>query len=152
MQMVFLYYHKRVSEADLMRELRTNEEVGTTPSWMIRIARKYGFFSYVNNDSSIEEIRYFLRIGKPVIVYFVEPSEEDDHFAVVSGFGRRNIIFNDSWNGKGFSMNLRTFDKRWHGEKKYHKSLRRWMLVLSLDEIPMGRQYKPFPDIIKSLI
>lgn len=152
LQMVFAYYKKRMSEAELTRELRSNDDVGTTPGRMISIVRKHGFFCYVNNDASLAEIEYFLRIGKPVIVYFVEPTEEDDHYAVVSGLGKKKIFFNDSWNGKGFSLGVAEFDRRWHGEKKYHKSLRRWMLVVAPEEIPMGRQYKPMSGILKKFI
>lgn len=152
LQMVFSYYHKRMSEEDLMRELRTNEAIGTRPSWMIRVARRHGFFCYVNNDSSLDEVRYFLRLKKPLIVYFVEPFTGDDHFTVIVGFDKEKIIMNDSLMGEGYEFFLDAFDKRWHGEKKYQKTLRRWMLVISPEEIPMGRQYKPTSKIFKKFL
>lgn len=152
LQMVFAYYKKRMSEAELTRELRSNDDVGTTPGRMIAITRKHGFFCYVNNNASLAEIEYFLRLEKPVIVYFVEPTDEDDHYAVVSGMGKKKIFFNDSWNGKGFSLSVSEFERRWHGKKKYHTSLRRWLLVVSPEEIPMGRQYKPMSEIFRNFI
>lgn len=152
LQMVFAYYHKRASEVSLIQQLRTNGKIGTTPGWMISIVRKYGFYAYVSNDSSFEEIRYFLDIGKPVVVYFVEPVTHDDHYAVVVGMENGNIILNDPMNGKQYTITKKSFDRCWHGEKKYQKNLRRWILVISPDEIPMGRQYKPFPGFIKQLI
>ncbi|NCU42580.1 MAG: hypothetical protein EOM19_07785 [Candidatus Moranbacteria bacterium] len=147
-QMILSYFGRRVGERDLMESMKTNTQIGTTPGNMLRIVRKYGLFSYVNNTSSLREIRHFLSIGLPVIVYFVEPITDDDHYAVVTGFRGNTIIFNDPLNGKNFSLSLSDFEKCWHGKKKYHTLLRSWILVASPETFSLGRQYQPLKEIL----
>ena len=58
-----------------------------------------------------------MREGIPVIVNFVEPSEEVGHFGVAIGEERGRVILHDPWNGEGFSLPLEEFERRWLGYK-----------------------------------
>ena len=142
LQMVlsFLGIHK--SEYELIKQARTSKKGGTRHKWMIDVARKEGFYCYVNNNSTLEEIRHFINLELPVIINYIEPTNNEGHYAVVIGFEGGEIIMNDPWNGVGFRMMVDDFLPRWHGESPSIKN-KRWMMVISKDDFGLGRQYLP---------
>ncbi len=142
LQMAFSFLGKFKSESALTKEAKTNKE-GTTHEGMIETALREKFYCYVNEGSSIEEIKYFVHLGLPVIVDYTEPSGEDGHYAVMSGYQDGHIILNDPWNGKGFKLPEKEFISRWYDDHKLNHRCERWIMVLSKTEINIGKQYTP---------
>lgn len=140
MQMVFRFYGKVFSEETLMRKLKTREDSGTNHQSMIDLARTEGLYVYVNNESSLDEVAYFIGRNIPIIVHFIEPDTDDGHYAVVIGIEHEKIVLNDPWNGEGFNMSIHDFEKRWHDEDGSHP---RWIMVVSETDVQLGRQYLP---------
>ncbi len=140
-QMILRYYGIVASEHTLREKMKTNSDVGTMHKYMIDEIRAAGLYCYVNNHSSVQEIAFFLKIGLPVIVHYMEPSENSqDHYAVVVGIEDHHIILNDPWHGKDFSLTLTDFEHRWHdGKGIYHN----WLLTASKEHFGVGRQYAP---------
>jgi predicted double-glycine peptidase len=140
LQMALDFFGVFESEEKLAKEAHTNREDGTTYKWMIEVATKKGFYCYVNNESSLEEIGYFLEQKLPVLVRFIEPSNNEDHYSIITGIQKEQIVMNDPWNGAGFRMGYEDFSGRWHSADGSHV---RWMMVLSKEKIPLGRQFMP---------
>ena len=109
---------------------------------MISAAIKEGFYCYANNNSSINEIKHFIGLNLPVIVHYREPSDDDDHYAIVTGFKGDEVIFNDPWNGPSFHLKVTDFIDRWYGMvgNRRHKQ---WILVISNKRFSIGKQYVP---------
>jgi len=142
LQMVFQFLGKFKSEATLAKEAQTDAEDGTTHAGMIDAARKGGFYCYANNESSVEEIKSFLKNGLPAIVHFNEPSSDTGHYSVIVGAEKGNFILNDPWNGRNFKIDENDFLKRWYGAE--HKNIhKKWIMVLSKDDFNLGKQYLP---------
>ena len=142
LQMVLSFLGDFKSEKSLSEEAHTNHDVGTKHNAMIETARKEGFYCYVNNDSSWEGIENFLAEGLPVIIHFAEPQAEEEHYAVVVGLLKGEIILNDPYNGKNFKMKKKEFLSRWHGIQGNNK-YDRWIMVISKSDFGMGKQYFP---------
>lgn len=142
LQMVSGYFKKWHSQAELERLTGAQPERGTPNSEMIRAATDAGFFCYVNENSSLYEIKHFMQKGLPVVVNYIEPSRDEGHFAVVSGFNRRSIILNDPWNGQNFRLKQAEFVRRWHAEIDPYK---RWLMVIAPRNFRLGKQYAPTP-------
>ena len=140
LQMVFEYFGKHMKQEALAKVLKTNEEVGTTHEKLIQTATNNGFYCYVNNSSTISEIKYFLSRNFPVIVHFIEPEDNDPHYAVVVAYEKPYLIFNDPWSGREARMSEDRFVRYWHDEKNTHK---RWVMVLSQEDLKLGKQYLP---------
>ena len=85
LQMVLSFLGDFKSEKKLSEEAHTNHDAGTRHDAMIETARKEGFYCYVNNDSSWDEVNNFISEGLPVIIHFVEPQSGENHYAVVVG-------------------------------------------------------------------
>lgn len=114
---------------------------------LVAVAQKMGFYCYVNQNTTVEEIKYFINLGLPVIVNYIEPREEDGHFSVVHGYGgltQKKIILHDPFNGKNLKLSEKKFLGWWKSGYQTHT---RWMLVLSKKPFKVGRQYDPIKEI-----
>lgn len=146
LQMVLSFLGDFKSEFELARRAKTSKETGTSHGGMIETAKREGFFVYVNSDSSAEEIKYFLGLGHPVIVDFLEPSSNIGHYGVATAikkgglFFRETICLNDPWNGGDFKILLNEFEKRWRDPLTKSKC---WLMVVSKEDFNLGKQYLP---------
>lgn len=134
---------EKKSERSLSLEAGTNKENGTTHQGMIDTALIQNFYCYVNAGSTIEEIRYFIKCGLPVIVDYTEPSSDVGHYAIVSGYQDGHIILNDPWHGKGFTLTEAKFTSRWHDNHEGRRTCTHWLMALSKEPFNLGRQYAP---------
>ncbi|MEK6873468.1 MAG: cysteine peptidase family C39 domain-containing protein [Nanoarchaeota archaeon] len=141
LEMVFRHFGKKISEAKLTKMAKTKKS-GTSHVNMIKVASKEGFYCYVHNHSSINQIKHFIDLNLPVIVNYIEPKSEEGHYAVVVGYKRNKIILDDPWNGKNFKLSVKEFKKRWYDYHKKHK-YSRWILVISKNKFNLGKQYSP---------
>ena len=140
LQMALAFFGYYESESRIAKEARTEPKEGTTRKWMIRIATKKGFYCYANNNSSLNEIQYFLSMELPIIVRFTEHSEDVDHYSIITGLKKGIITMNDPWNGENFEMTAEEFERRWHSEDNDHL---RWLMVISKEKFNIGRQHFP---------
>jgi len=142
LQMVFGYFKSFHSQSELAKLVRTTPEVGTGHQHMIEAAIKNGFHCYVNEDSTIHEIKHYLNTKLPVIVNYTEPSWDEGHYAVVSGYTPFSLVLNDPWNGKNFKMSFKRFLSRWHDHWE-HKTYHHWIMVISKKDFDLGKVYHP---------
>ncbi len=139
-QMILRFYGKILSEEDLIQILHTRKSTGTKHGPIIDTIRENGLYVYVNTESTTDELRYFVALGYPAIVHFIEPSSDEGHYAVVVDVGDEHVVLNDPWNGPQFKMTLIDFASRWKSEDGDFKQ---WLLTASDTEFPLGRQYLP---------
>lgn len=140
LQMLFAFYGKRFSEEKLMKELETSKDTGTSHSALVTFSTEEGFYVYVNNNSDIAEIREFIQAGFPVLVHFIETSDNEGHYSIITEINSDVVILNDPWNGEGFEISLPTFMRRWHSEDMQFQN---WLMVLSEEKFTLGKQYLP---------
>lgn len=138
--MVLQFFKKPSRQRTLGKLMRTNERVGTDTRYMIRAATRAGFYCYVNDDSSSEEIKWFLMMRLPVIIRYIEPSENQDHYSVVVGYSKAGLTLHDPWNGRNTVLTSRSLRSRWRDHTGAHN---RWMMVLAMEDFRLGRQYRP---------
>lgn len=138
LEMVFSFFGKKLTQSQLAEEGHTNKNFGTSHKDMINTACKEGFFCYVNENSSIEEIKHLLSVKLPVIIDFTESGE--GHYSVVSGISSRKIILNDPWEGKNTTLSIKNFTDRWHDNLTKSKG---WIMALSKECFKLGKQYFP---------
>ena len=140
LQMVFEYFGKYISQKKLEDLLKTSKDAGTNHEALIGAATDNGFYCYVNNESTVHEIKHFLLMHLPVIIHYIEPSSQEGQYAVVSGLRSGKLVLNDPWNGKGFHLSERNFLKRWHDSKNVHKN---WIMTVSKEDFNIGKQFLP---------
>ncbi len=140
LQMAFDFFGFFESESKIAKEAHTEPVAGTKHQGMIDVATSKGFYCYVNNESSLDEIIYFLHLKLPIIVHFIEPSGDEGHYSIVTEVKNDTLVMNDPWNGKNFHMKVEDFLERWHSE---YNSSTRWLMVISKEKISLGKQYLP---------
>ena len=132
LEMVLAFFGDKESENFLIKTAHTDKNFGTKHEWMIKTGKSEGFYCHSNSNSSIHEIEHFLLIGLPVIVDYTEPSENIGHYSVITGFKGNEIIMNDPWNGRNFSISKSEFMSRWHDN--ITKS-QKWIMVISKNSL-----------------
>lgn len=147
LQMVLKYFNFWQPQKKIARAAGTNNDTGTDNHNMIKVATACGFYCYVNNNSTFFEIRHFLEKGLPVIVNYIEPTDNEGHFAVVSGITGRSITLNDPWNGRNFKLSQQEFLRRWHDQKNIHHE---WIMVVAKEDFHLGKQYLPEKQKVKA--
>jgi ABC-type bacteriocin/lantibiotic exporter with double-glycine peptidase domain len=141
MQMVLAYYGVRDSEARLAELLQTTNEKGTYRVKMYETAVSLGFHCYVNNEASFSEIKFLLDLQVPPIVRFLEPEANDDHYGVVVGATDDSLKIHDPWNGPEQIYKRQDFLKRWTCDTI--GNCEQWLMAVSKESFPLGRQYHP---------
>lgn len=114
--MILQYYKKKTpSQESLIRTLSTDliGEKGTTHGAMLRHLRKSGFTARSKRHTSLKDISKALTNGDPTLVHYTEPSENDDHYALVIEVSATAVVLNDPWNGKNFTVPKSEFMRRW---------------------------------------
>lgn len=148
LQMVFSFFNKHKTEAELLHDLGLTteqlKESGIENDLMIRPAQRAGLYCYVNEGSSFAELQYFIQLGSPIIINYIEPKDEEGHFAVVVGYNSvfRTIILNDPYNGRHFRISEKQLNKRWMSlfdKRQKH----RWMMAVSPKPFSIGKQFNP---------
>ena len=143
MRMVFRYFGHVYDEIELERRLKAEPLLGTRHRYLIRIARRNGFYSYVNHGSNLAELKYFLSLELPPIVRLsarLGSDKDEGHYAVVTAVTKRHIYLNDPWRGADFQISVKSFLREWR-DNETGKTYERWMMVLSPKKISIGRIY-----------
>lgn len=142
LRMVLSYFDVKTNEKTLAEDLETNSDIGTMHHNMIEGVRRAGLYCYVNDQATIQELRYLLGFGAPVIIRFVEPSpKSEDHYGVVVGVNRFFITIHDPWHGPYQRYTHKSFSKRWRCDEI--GTCAQWLMAVSKTALPLGRQYNP---------
>lgn len=142
LEMVFSFFGRDLSESKLKKLAKTTKDNGTSHFGIIQAVRKSNFYCYVHKNSDLHQIKSFISQGFPVIIRYIEPSENEDHYSIVVGFNKNHLFLNDPWNGKRYKISNHKFISRWRDDD-YNPLNDRWMMVISKRPFSLGRQYFP---------
>ncbi len=140
MQAVLGYWGRDIGEEDVREMLNTNEESGTYPDDIIRVARALGLQAEYKENMSMADLENYVAEGIPVIVdcqawRSVSQYNEswadtwyNGHWLVVIGIDENNVTLEDPYIlGDRGIMSREEFLARWHN-------------VRGLDETDTGKQ------------
>lgn len=106
---------------------KTNAKVGTPNKTMLKVLNYYKIPYQQKFNASIAEIKKSIDLGFPVLIDFIEPVDNEFHYAIATGYTAKKIVLQDPANGKDFTINQTDLLKRWRGSKKKY---RHWMLIV----------------------
>jgi ABC-type bacteriocin/lantibiotic exporter with double-glycine peptidase domain len=121
---VFASFGIEKDQRELAQELGTKERTGTARRALEKVTRKYGLAAKARTEANFDLIEEALEKKRPVIVNFVEPSDEEGHYAVAVYLTPQTLVLNDPWNGKDFKIKRREFASRWRKRNN-------WMMTVS---------------------
>jgi len=140
MQAVLGYWGRDIGEEDIREMLNTNEEFGTYPDDIIRVANALGLQAEYKENRSMADLENYVAQGIPVIVdcqawRSVSQYNEswadtwyNGHWLVVIGIDENNVTLEDPYIlGDRGLMSREEFLARWHN-------------VRGLDETDTGKQ------------
>ena len=127
MQAVLMYYGDEYMESDLIQEMGTSPEHGTTPSAMAEFAREAGYNAEVRENLTLKDLEKAVEDNIPVTVAIQAWREssleelpwkdrwDDGHYVVVMGLDKNNVYFEDpSMLGSRGVIPRSEFEERWH--------------------------------------
>jgi predicted double-glycine peptidase len=140
MQAVLGYWGRDIGEEDVREMLNTNEETGTYPDDIIRVASALGLQAEYKENMTMADLEDYVAEGIPVIVdcqawRSVSQYNEswadtwyNGHWLVVIGIDENNVTLEDPYilGDRGF-MSRKEYEARWHN-------------VRGLDETDTGKQ------------
>lgn len=128
LRMVLSYFNDHFRESQLARRAQTIRLLGTPRRHLVALARRRGYRVYEKSNATISLIEQFINRELPVIVNYIEPTDNQGHYAVVTGYDAKGLFLHDPWNGKDFHLSRKTFQRRWRGETDKKE---RWLMVIS---------------------
>ncbi len=151
LQTVMGYYGVDVRGDVLLAELEADRERGVPPEVMIAVARKYGFDVEARQGWGVEDVKRYVREGHPVIVLLQawaksymslkdwKTNFEDGHYAIVMGYNRNVLFFEDPASFRRTWLRENEFLARWHDrDTRTGEKLLRFGMVL-LGRAPVGK-------------
>ena len=93
LKIVMDYYGVSVSETEIARIAGATKEKGTSIKGLIKAARRFGFKTFLKQNSSLKDLEYFVNKKIPVIVDWFD--EDDGHYSVVVDIDKKNVILMD---------------------------------------------------------
>ncbi len=152
LQMVLAFFGDLRSQRKLRKLMKASpkelETKAADNNKMVRAIQRAGLYAYVNEYSNLHELKSFINQGYPVVVNYIEPSNEEGHFSVVKGYNvlLGNLILNDPWNGSDFVLSEKQFLARWHSKwwrvDQGYKG--HWLMAISKNPINVGRLFPPY--------
>ena len=131
-----------------MKQLHTTKRIGTSRKRLVLGFDKFGLKTKIIFPSELKDIKDFLKKGIPVVVSYLELDGDQEHYSIVIGMTKRDLIFQDPWLGSKYRIDQNNFMLRWHNKDRI-KKFRGWMVAVYQDKKPGF--LKRLPNIIRSL-
>lgn len=125
---IFLDYYKDKNKVSyLIKILRANGN-GTLHSGFRNALKKLGYSSIEKENAEIKDIENFIRKEMPVIVDYQDYG--CDHFSVVFGYDKKNILLSDPGLIKKYKkIPKKDFFERWYSEDYIGKMIYGWFIT-----------------------
>jgi len=93
LKIVMDYYGVSVSEAEIAKASGATKEKGVSMAGLIKAAKHFGFKALIKENSSLDDLSYFVKKEVPVIVDWF--AEDDGHYSVVADLDNKYIYLQD---------------------------------------------------------
>ena len=121
--MLLKYIGTSATEEDVVKACETTE-IGTTPLQLVKGSKVFGFDADAFKNEDIDDLKYSLKNGKPVIV-LLDPGilyggiQGFGHFVVITGFDNNNITYHDPDipDGQDAKCSIEIFMQAWSALK-----------------------------------
>ena len=93
LKMILDYYRVSVSEQDLAKAAGATKEKGTSVQGLIKAAKRFGFKVFLKENSTLNDLKYFIKRNIPVIVDWF--AEDDGHYSIVVDINKKEVVLMD---------------------------------------------------------
>jgi ABC-type bacteriocin/lantibiotic exporter with double-glycine peptidase domain len=149
LQTVMAYYGVEVREDELLEALGTGAE-GTSVTSMVGVAQNYGFQVKARAGWTLGEVKRTVEAGHPVIVLIQAWADRymkledwrndygDGHYAIVIGFAKGVLLFEDPASFRRTWLRKREFLARWHdrGPRANETLVHFGMVLMGKEPVP----------------
>lgn len=132
LKMVLDYHGVSVPEKEIAILACATREAGASPEGLVKAAEHFGFEAFSKENSTLDDLRYYLNKKIPVIVDWFW--ENDGHYGVVIGMDKKNIIFRDPSLWRIKKMPLEMFLEVWFdfvGKERKRKYMLEQLIIVA---------------------
>jgi ABC-type bacteriocin/lantibiotic exporter with double-glycine peptidase domain len=129
MRMVLSSLGIKKTEKQVTKLLGTNKIRGTNHRDFVSLAEKYKLRYSVNRDSSLDDLKYYLKKGYRIIVCYFHTIGREGHYAVIKSMNARKITLMDPIDGPSKVYSLSYFNQMWKSNKTYEGE-RSWFMAI----------------------
>lgn len=121
-------YGLTFTQRQLAKMSGNTKKDGTPARGICRVMRLVGIRYRTKVNAPMRDIEKAFKARKPTIICFVEPFDEEPHYAIPVRISKKYIWLRDSWNSqrrrdkKSFRMDREDFERRWTNQH-------RWILI-----------------------
>lgn len=145
------YFGENNLESEIAKELGTKPSIGTHHQKMISFFKSKNFQVEAHSEMSIEELKAFIKQGKPVLC-LIQAWEDDvtdysnywgiGHYVVAIGYDNQNIYFMDPWVlGQYTYLPQDEFINRWHQLTSDNMHLIHWGMAVSKSKVAPSEKF-----------
>lgn len=114
MQMILAAHGATATQEEIARAAYTNPEVGTLPEALVTTLQGFGRVVDAKQHRTIAELEHALTEDKIVVVLFIEPEEEVDHYALLKEIRDDLVVLIDPDARSGTTEMVKAeFERRW---------------------------------------
>ena len=142
LQTVLWFYNLKKNEKELGRLCKTTVKEGTKPVDLIEAVKSMGWHGFWKENATIQDLKYFLKLGKPILVdwFSLYGEHYEGHYSVIIGIDGDYIYLADPEIGKARKILIDAFLKVWFDYDGSHlKNAKRlyfgWLFVVLPQEI-----------------
>ncbi len=126
-QMALAKFGIKRSQKSLAKSLRTSKPWGTQNRAVAAELRRAGLCCESRTNTGFNEIKSWLKKNAVIIVNYLEPDDNEGHFAILKDFNKTHVFLTDPWHGPNFKLDKKEFVARWWNKKR---TLKRWALAV----------------------
>lgn len=131
-RMVLAYFEIKRSESQLVKMLKTGKKMGVKNKRFSEIAERFKLSYIVRRNSSLRDLRRYLKRKFAIIIHYYVPKLKEDHYAVIKRISKERIFLLDPWFGDNHSIDIDKFLKIWKENPKYGKE-KKWFIGIKKD-------------------
>lgn len=132
-KMILEHFGVHKTEAQIIKELKTNKKRGTWTKNFSILAEKFNLDYWVKSNSTIKDLKNYQKKGYLLIINYFIPEEKCDHYSVLRKIDSKYIYFIDPWFGPDYKYPLKEFQNLWHSNFNFEKE-KRWFIAIKKRE------------------
>jgi ABC-type bacteriocin/lantibiotic exporter with double-glycine peptidase domain len=113
LKMVFAYWGVNKSEKEISIACNHTYQLGCQGEDMVEAAKIFGFDAYVKNNSTIDDLKYYLSQNIPVIVDWFCGDIPEGHSSVVIGVDEDKVYILDPYEEDMREVSISDFVRCW---------------------------------------
>lgn len=122
------------SKRKMIKKLDVKPNIWTENENIIWTIKSYGLDYIEKENTSIKELKNYIKSGYPALVNYFNPITKVGHYSIINWYDKENKVFYflDTRNGQDYSLGFKDFKNIWHNSRW---DINNWALISGRERI-----------------